>query len=91
MDNKQPKLKDYGLWDFEQNYEFEEHEYEYHGTVTAKDIAEFLELPMTQEVLDSIKNYADYYEKGIRNGKWFKQFIEDKYYEDASHEFYEEL
>ena len=35
MDNKQPKLKDHGLWDFEQNYEFDEHEYEYRGTVTA--------------------------------------------------------
>lgn len=82
-------LKDHGLWLFTRHYKFGGNSvYKYDGVVTSKVVAKFMDLPMTQEVLDAINKNFDYFKKALEEDETFNDFLTDSFYEDASFKYY---
>lgn len=91
MEENKIKLKDYGLWEFEHVYLFDDrNSHLFCGTVCASDVVDYLKLPKTQQVYDVIDKNCDRVEKVLKNNDFFNDFLIDKHYEDASREYYEE-
>lgn len=84
MKNYKPKW----LWYWEHTYDIEDHYYTYQGSVSNIDIAKFLNLPLTEDVLASIGKYWATYENMLKDDKDFDDFLTEIYESDAIDEFF---
>ena len=86
------KLKDYGLWSFSYLYKFDDgtsHFYE--DAVSAIDVADFLQLPLTQKNLDRINRQYESYQNALEHDPIFSDWIIERFFERASRAHYEEV
>ena len=78
------------LWSWEHVYQFDNHSYHYVGAVSDLDIADFLGLKKTKQNLLKINKEWISYERALQDNKDFDKFLSDRYYEEASRDYYTE-
>ena len=84
------KLKSKWLWDWSHTYKFDEGSYHYAGAVSDFDVADFLGIEKTKVNLEKINKDWIKYEIALEGNKDFDSFLSDRYYEEASRDYYTE-